>query len=325
MVRKLVVLVVVLLAAGWLLAVYVTPWPSVLVTRYIFDRGAAQASAALAPLVPADVVASRGLGYDPDDAGALLDIYRGANANGRPAVVWFHGGGFVSGRRGDIENYLRILAGRGFTVVNVDYAIAPGARYPGPVRQANRALAYLEANRAGLALPEGGFVLAGDSAGSQIAAQTAAMITNPAYAALLGIEPGVPADRLAGALLFCGVYDLGGIGRGGGVMGWFVHSAGWAYSGNRRWRDDDRFATMSLTPHVSAEFPPAFISAGNADPLEPQSRALAATLRERGVPVTALFYPGDYAPPLGHEYQFDLGIAAGKASLEHAVAWLASL
>jgi acetyl esterase len=43
------------------------------------------------------------------------------------------------------------------------------------------------------------------------------------------------------------------------------------------------------------------------------------------VPVTALFYPGDYAPPLGHEYQFDLGIAAGKASLEHAVAWLASL
>ncbi|MCJ8156860.1 alpha/beta hydrolase fold domain-containing protein [Sphingomonas sp. LaA6.9] len=41
--------------------------------------------------------------------------------------MWVHGGGFVSERRGDLTNYLKVLAGKGFTVVNVDYTIAPEA------------------------------------------------------------------------------------------------------------------------------------------------------------------------------------------------------
>lgn len=61
-------------------------------------------------------------------------------------MVWIHGGGFVSGRRGDIENYLKVLAGEGFVVVNVDYTIAPTTTYPTPVRQFSRAVAYLDRN-----------------------------------------------------------------------------------------------------------------------------------------------------------------------------------
>jgi acetyl esterase/lipase len=316
---------VLLLGALCAVALHVSPWPGVLLIRAVFDRGAAEASAALAPRVPGGLDVQSSIAYDPADRDALLDIYKPASVPaGRPTIVWFHGGGFVSGRRGDVANYLKILAGRGFAVVNVDYTIAPEAVYPTPVRQASRALAFLAANAGRLGIDASRFVLAGDSAGAQIAAQTAAVTTDPGYAKAVGIVPGVPADRLAGALLFCGVYDISRMGEGGGILGWFVGTAKWAYGG-RRDGGDAGFATMSVAPRVTARFPPAFVTAGNADPLEGQSVALAAALKQRGVPVDALFFARDHRPPLGHEYQFDLGSAAGREALEKAVAWAKAL
>ena len=98
---------------------FITPWPSVLVIRAVFDKGAADASAALEKHVPADVTAREAIRYDPGDPDALLDIYRTARPRaGAPTIVWVHGGGFVSGRRGDVANYLKVLAGQGFTTVS---------------------------------------------------------------------------------------------------------------------------------------------------------------------------------------------------------------
>lgn len=129
--KKFAIGAVLLLATGALVATYVTPWPSVLIIRSVFEPGAAKAAAALASKVPADVLVRDGLSYDPADPDALFDIYRCPTAGtDRPTIVWFHGGGFVSGRRGDVANYLKILAGQGFTVVNVGHTIAPEATYP---------------------------------------------------------------------------------------------------------------------------------------------------------------------------------------------------
>ncbi|WP_133500556.1 alpha/beta hydrolase [Cognatilysobacter terrigena] len=326
MLKKVLALLAVLVLAVVVIATYVSPWPSVLVIRAVFDRGAEQASTALAPYVPHDVRVTSGLVYDTTDRDARLDIYRGATSRSdRPTIVWFHGGGFVSGRRSDVANYLKILAGRGFTVVNVDYTIAPEATYPTPIRQANRALAYLDANGARLGINTNKLVLAGDSAGAQIAAQTAAVVTNPAYARALGIAPGTRPGRLAGALLYCGVYDVTSMRGGNALLRWFVRSTTWAYSGERDGRSKDRLASMSIAPQLTPAFPRTFISAGNADPLGPQSVAMADALTRHGVPVTPLFFPVDYQPPLPHEYQSALGTAAGRDALDRSVQWLASL
>jgi acetyl esterase/lipase len=309
-----------------LVMTYVTPWPIVLIIRAIFDAGAERASAALAPKVPQDIAVETGLSYDPADKDAHFDIYRGADARGDgPTIVWFHGGGFVSGRREDIANYLKILAGRGFTVVNVDYTIAPEAKYPTPIRQAHKALAYLTANAARHKINAARLVLAGDSAGAQIAAQTAATIASPAYAQAVGVVPGAGLEQLAGTLLYCGVYDIRSIGKGGGIIGWFVGSTLWAYSGERTPPEQGPFSTMSVIPNLNSAFPPAFISAGNADPLGPQSVAMAEALRQQGTKLTELFFPADHQPPLAHEYQFDLDTAAGELALDRSVAWLNSL
>lgn len=186
------------IAASFILS----PWPGVYLIRQIFDKGAAEAAAKLELLVPASVQVTT-LSYAEGDGDAVLDIYRLPDFDpALPTVVWVHGGGFVSGQRGDIENYLKILAGEGFTVVNVEYTIAPAANYPTPVRQVNRALEFLTQEAGRLDIDAGRIVLAGDSAGAQIAAQTAAIIANPAYGNLAGVTPGAKSEQIVGALFF---------------------------------------------------------------------------------------------------------------------------
>lgn len=324
--RRLAVATAALIVAGVVLF-FVSPWPSVLVIRAIFDSGAADASAALEKHVPADLIVHSAERYDAADAEALLDVYRPRIlAPDAPTIVWIHGGGFVSGRRGDIANYLKILAGKGFAVVNVDYTIAPSATYPTPIRQLGQALRYVDANAEKLGVNRAALVLAGDSAGSQIAAQMANLVTAPDYARATGIASPMPPEHLKGALLHCGVYDVAELGQGkGGILGWFLRTVTWSYSGRRDWRDAPGFELMSVARHVTASFPATFISAGNADPLLPQSLLMDRALRAKGVAVESLFFAADHKPPLAHEYQFNLDGAAGQLALSRSVAWLKAL
>jgi acetyl esterase len=299
------------------IAVQVSPWPGALAIRFIFDRGSAAASAALEKHVPEGITSTLAVSYDPNDSHALLDVYYPPNladAQNKPVVVWTHGGGFVSGARGDIANYLKVISGKGFITVGIDYTIAPERPYPTPVRQLNVALGFLASHADELKLGRNGFVLAGDSAGAQISAQTAAIITSPDYATAVGITSSVKPESLKGVVLFCGPYDLGAVNTDG-PFGLFLKTVMWAYSGSKDAKNDQAFQLMSVRNHVTAQFPPAFISAGNADPLLPQSQALAEKLKSLGRDVNELFFASDYAPPLGHEYQFDLDHEAGQTAL----------
>ncbi len=328
MLRKLLIAVGVIAGALALVVVagvYVTPWPGALLIRYVFDKGSADASAALEKHVPAQVTSQLGLRYDPADPVALLDIYRPATATvGEvlpPTIVWIHGGGYVSGRRGDMANYLKVLAGQGFTTVAIDYSIAPRATYPTPVRQTNAALAYLTAEAQALKIDPSRMILAGDSAGAQIAAQMANIIASPLYAQAVGISPAVRPEQIRGVLLFCGPYDVELV-NFDGPFAPFLSNVLWSYSGSRNFRDHPEFSRMSVTNHVTAAFPPAFISVGDADPLEAQSRALAKVLQDRGVAVETLFFPKDNQPALGHEYQFNIDQEAGRQALARSAAFV---
>jgi len=81
---------------------------------------------------------------------------------------------------------------------------------------------------------------------------------------------------------------------------------------------------MSLHTHVTATYPPAFISVGNADPLAPQSAMFADAMRAQGVAVDPLFFPDDYTPALPHEYQFFLSTDAARLALDRSLAFLAA-
>jgi acetyl esterase/lipase len=130
------------------------------------------------------------------------------------------------------------------------------------------------------------------------------------------------AGALRGVVLCCGIFDLGRV-PDTGPFRHVLGAIGWAYSGSRRFRDDDAFtASVDVGAHVTAAFPPAFVTAGGVDPLEPQSRVFAALLEERGIPVEALFFEQGDGPPLGHEYQLELDTDDGAAAFERIVAFL---
>jgi acetyl esterase/lipase len=324
--RRLLIGLLLLLAlvAG---SFFVSPWPSALLIRAIFDRGAAQVSMGLQKHVPPGVLEHLGEVYDGSSSDGRLDLFlpppamRHGEGAPPPLLVWVHGGGAISGRRSDVGNYARILAGQGFAVAAVDYSIAPEARYPTPVRQVNAALAYLAANASRWGLAPDRFVLAGDSAGAHIAAQVGNLTIAPAYARLVGIEPALEPRQLRALLLFCGPYimrssDARGLGRA------FMHTVLWAYSGKRDYESDAFFATANVIEHLTADFPPTLVSAGNGDPLLPHSQALASKLAALGAPVKPLFFASDHQPPLPHEYQFNLDTDAGQMALRELVAFV---
>lgn len=318
--------------AAVLLAGYIankaSPWPSALVIRYVFEADARRVNQELAGRVPAGVAALRNEAYDPADPAGRLDVFFPAQAHDGGAslltVVWIHGGGWISGSKDDIANYARIIAAAGYTVVTVDYAVAPERTYPTPVRQVNSALGYLAINAARLHVDPNRLVLAGDSAGAQIAAQVANLTTSPAYADALQIVPAVQGSHVVGVLLYCGPYDMQPFNASAARV-WFSHTLLWSYSGTRHFAGAPELATLSVIRYVTPLFPPSFISAGNADPLAGQSQALAAALHRLGVPVQTVFFPEDYSPGQPHEYQFNLGTDEGQRALERSLQFLASL
>ena len=169
--------------------------------------------------------------------------------------------------------------------------------------------------------------MAGDSAGAQITSQIAALNTNPAYATEVGLTPSLTIGQLRGVILFCGIYDMWtALDKAqmapNPIMGWAIETIALSYTGSRDW-DSFALQQMSTINHVTSDFPPTFISGGNADALtNDQSRVLATKLEVLGVEVTTLFYPQDHTPALGHEYQFNLDNEDGQNALSQMLAFL---
>lgn len=260
----------------------------------------------------------------PGAPDVTLDLYRPGTGDGPfPTVVWAHGGGYVTGRRTLAEHLATALAAEGFVVAALGYALPPFALYPVPVVQTLGVARWVAEGGAGAAADGSRLVLAGDSAGAQIAGQAAALVTNPRLARDMGVDPGLAAERLRAVLLCCGLLDPGALPYS---LRPFVRGLLAAYLGPDRVRSRSVLAQMSLSRYATAAFPPTFVTAGNGDPLRRQSYRVTRALTSRGVHVDTLFWHGR-VPPVPHEYQFYMDTsAAGLARrriVEFARRWTA--
>lgn len=309
--------------AGSVVAVFVTSArPGALVFRSLLDRTSrANASATARSVDGVSTIAD--VHYEPGHPDARLDVYVPSSvAAGErlPAVIWVHGGAWISGTKDLPAPYFAMLARGGVAVIAVEYSRAPDAQYPTPIVQINDAIAYVQRHAARFYVDDTRVIIAGDSAGAQMASQIATLVTSPEYASEVGIVPSLRPDQLRGAILFCGVYDIAGVARHPRVvpntaLRVFTRSVLWAYTGSRE-RDSATLREMSTIDHATSAFPPTFISGGNADPLtDAHSRPFAARLAELGVDVTALFYPPEHTPAQGHEYQFRIESTDSQAAL----------
>lgn len=305
-------------AGAAFLAVRFTPWPGVLLIRYAFSQGDTQAQALLEKHIPPGIVTHADLAYGPgpDD---LFDISLPPDTTEPlPLIVWVHGGAWIAGSKDGVTNYLKVLAGQGFATIAVEYSTGFGSTYPTHVIQVNAALRHITANAAELGLDPDRLILAGDSAGAQIAAQTALLLTNPTYAQTMQIEPGIQSSQLSGVILASGAYDMQSIDFNGD-WAWILNTVLWAYTGAKDFLEDEKFELASVQQFVGHTFPPAYITSGNGDPLEPQARRLAASLAQFGVPVTSLFFPAEHEPAQPHEFQFNLDTPEGQQAFDGIV------
>ena len=318
-----------------ILAFNLSPWPGALLIRRQFEKSGADVKRAMEAHAPGGISSLTDQPYRPGDKYARLDVYfpETVRPDQRlPAVVWTHGGAWISGHKDDAAPYFQLIAAEGYAVVSLSYSLAPAATYPTAIHQVNEALSYIQQNAARFHVDPARIVLAGDSAGAQITSQIATLVTNPGYATKLGLASSLAPSQLRGTILFCGIYDMavflakdhlpGSGSRAAKLIRWGTDESIWAYTGSRD-HDSAVLRQMSSIEHATAAFPPTFISGGNADPLtDAQSRPMAAKLAGLGVKVTPLFYPPDHEPGLAHEYQFDLDNADGKNALAQMLGFL---
>lgn len=324
---RVVLTVVLVLIIGVSVVSTATPWPSALLIRSVFEKGGAETAAEMERHVPEGVSISQELDLTSTPEGSTFDVYRPAGETASlPTILWIHGGAWISGDKRDVAPYLRILAGEGYTTVGLNYTVAPEAVYPTAVDQLNATIAYILDHASELGIDADQIVLAGDSAGAQLASELAVLATNPEFETLTGISSALSADQVKATVLNCGVYELDGMAKLTGIGAWGFTIALWAYTGTKDWSQESSGALMSTLEFATEDFPTTYISGGNGDALTwIQSVPMADRLEELGVDVTRLFYSADHEPALPHEYQFHLDGADAQHALEETIRFLGSV
>jgi acetyl esterase len=207
-----------------------------------------------------------------------------AGGEGLPALVYFHGGGFVVGDLDTHDGLCRFIAHEGgFVVVAVDYRRAPENKWPAPLDDAFAATRWIFANAPSLGIDAGRIAIGGDSAGGHLAACVTQAVKDQggqkiAYQLLL--FPGTEFTT-----------DTGSMNRF--AVGYMMdrQTIEWCYAqvlppGTDR-------SSPSVSPLNARDFsglPPAYIMLGGYDPLHDEGLAYADKLKAAGVAVTVADY-----------------------------------
>ena len=144
------------------------------------------------------------------DAGVrnLLDLYRpvaAAGQSGLPILLWVHGGAWITGHKTQQGLPLMYsMAKRGWLVAGINYRLGPKSRFPEPLIDVKRAIAWLREHAAQFGGDPHFIIAAGGSAGGHLAALAALTPNRPDY------QPGFEAldTALAGAIPLYSRFDF---------------------------------------------------------------------------------------------------------------------
>lgn len=108
---------------------------------------------------------------DGKDGPIPIRIYSPQKSGPMPAIVFFHGGGFIGGSVDSVENPCKCLAEKaGAVVVNVDYRLAPENPYPAGLTDCFDAVKWVYEHAAEINVNPEQIGVAGDSAGGNLSA-----------------------------------------------------------------------------------------------------------------------------------------------------------
>jgi len=232
-----------------------------------------------------------------------------------PALVFFHGGGWVIGNLDTHDVACRKLAHEGeMTVIAVDYRLAPEHKFPAAVEDAITATQWIAASATELGIDASRLAVGGDSAGGNLAA----------VVALSAREAGGPA--IAGQLLVYPATDFAMRHPSHGepetsvllthsVIRWFRDHYLNGVADGEDWR-----ASPARAKNL-ADLPPAYVLTAGADPLRDEGADYAQRLQDAGIAVTYRHFPGQF-----HGF-FTMGkfLEQSNVAISQIGAWLKEL
>ena len=194
-------------------------------------------------------------------------------------IVYVHGGGWVVGTLDDYATIARALVSRtGCALLMVDYRLAPDYPFPAGLEDVEDAIAWAAVNKAALVEPGRPLIVAGDSAGGNLATVALAAGRAGGWAADVALQVlfypvadcdmGTPSYGLSEDALFLTRAD----------MLWFFRH----YAPKASWADP---RISPLRAPDLAGLPPAWIATAEYDVLRDEAEAYARRLEAAGVAV----------------------------------------
>lgn len=235
-----------------------------------------------------------------------------------PIIFWMHGGGYIAGDKQYKNPLLAKIAEQGYIVVNINYALAPRHQYPTPLLQMDRAVQFIKENNQNLPIDFDQVIFGGDSAGAQLSSQYTAIQTNSDLREDMEFSRRFTPSQIKGAIFFGGFYDMQTV-RATEFprIQLFMKS----YTGSTQWdKNFKNISQMSTVNQVTSDFPPTFLSVGDADPFFSQNIEFRKHLEKENVPVDTLFYDGTHH--LHHQYQFHLDKPESKENIKDVLLFL---
>jgi acetyl esterase len=235
-----------------------------------------------------------------------------------PALIYLHGGGFILFSIDTHDRLMREYAAAGqFCVIGVDYPLSPEARYPAALNQIVDLVDWLyDGGAETLGIDGRRLAIGGDSAGGNLSVATA-----------LRLRDRGASERLKGLLLNYGAFGPGcsdeaeaRFGGPGAVleraeMDHYYES----YLGADRVGRPEYYAAPLLADLHG--LPPAFLAIPECDLLAEQSHAMEARMRDAGVDVSSVVYPG-----ATHSFLEAMSVAeVARRAIEDGARWVTKI
>jgi acetyl esterase len=209
-----------------------------------------------------------------------------AKARALPALVYFHGGGWVLGCIETHDRLCRVIADdAACIVVSVDYRLAPECKYPAAVIDARAAFTWVAEQAASLGIDSSRIAVGGDSAGGNLAAVTtlagvAGQCPLPAYQLLI-----YPVTDLA-----CDTTSYENF-----AVGYFLTRSLMLWYRDHYLPEAGAYVEPQASPlraELRRPLPPALVITAGFDPLLDEGLAYAHKMRAAGTEVTYRCHEG---------------------------------
>jgi acetyl esterase/lipase len=253
-------------------------YPSEAMLKVAYALGQVELLDRKGPELPAGVAERKDIEYGRvGDRPLLLDLYSPKTLDKpAPGLIFIHGGGWRSGKRGDYRPYTVPFAAKGYVVATISYRLVPEVVFPAAVEDAKCAVRWMRSHAAELKVDPNRIAVIGGSAGGYLSLMVGYTAGDKRLEGSGGHQDTSSAVQAVVDLYGPTDFDTP-IGHTSDTVRDFL---------GKRFEDDpELYRFASPINHLDAKDPPTFILHGTIDSTVPveQSDMLAEKLKKLGV------------------------------------------